>query len=125
MSMDLNHFKNINDTYGHNVGDLVLIETARILKKNVRTNEAAFRLGGDEFLVIMPDIENRNELQQARERLSNSFKNDFQLLDYPAKIAVSIGTAIFPADGENIDALLQIADEQMYADKKEQKRRDS
>ncbi|MBU4440442.1 MAG: sensor domain-containing diguanylate cyclase [Acetobacterium sp.] len=121
MSMDLNHFKNINDTYGHNVGDLVLIETARVLKQSTRTNEAAFRLGGDEFLIIMPDIEDRTVLQQARERLSNSFKNDFHLADYPAKIAVSIGTALFPEDGDNIDILLQIADEEMYADKKEQK----
>ncbi|MBI4857894.1 MAG: sensor domain-containing diguanylate cyclase [Acetobacterium woodii] len=121
MSMDLNHFKNINDTYGHNVGDLVLAETARVLKYSTRTNEAAFRLGGDEFLIIMPDIEDRTVLQQARERLSNSFKTEFHLADYPAKIAVSIGTALFPEDGDNIDELLQIADEEMYADKKEQK----
>lgn len=121
MSMDLNHFKNINDTYGHNVGDLVLAETARILKQSTRTNEAAFRLGGDEFLVIMPDIADRTVLQQAQKRLTKSFKNDFHLADYPAKIAVSIGTALFPEDGDNIDDLLQIADEEMYADKKEQK----
>lgn len=121
MSMDLNHFKNINDTYGHNVGDLVLAETARILKQSTRTNEAAFRLGGDEFLVIMPDIADRSVLQQAQKRLTKSFKNDFHLADYPAKIAVSIGTALFPEDGDNIDDLLQIADEEMYADKKEQK----
>lgn len=121
ISMDLNHFKNINDTYGHNVGDLVLAETARVLKHSTRTNEAAFRLGGDEFLIIMPDIEGRTALQQARERLANCFKTEFQLADYPAKIAVSIGTALFPDDGNNIDVLLQIADEEMYADKKEQK----
>jgi diguanylate cyclase (GGDEF)-like protein len=121
MSMDLNHFKNINDTYGHNVGDLVLVETARVLKHSTRTNEAAFRLGGDEFLIIMPDIEDRTVLQQARERLANSFENEFQLVDYPIKIAVSIGTALFPEDGDDIDILLQIADEEMYADKKEQK----
>ena len=121
MSMDLNHFKNINDTYGHNVGDLVLIETARILKESTRINEAAFRLGGDEFLIIMPDIEDRSELQQARERLSKRFKNEFHLADYPAKIEVSIGTALFPEDGDDIDMLLQVSDEQMYADKKEQK----
>lgn len=121
MSMDLNHFKNINDTYGHNVGDLVLTETARVLKQSTRTNEAAFRLGGDEFLIIMPDIKDRTALQQARERLANSFKSEFHLVDYPAKIAVSIGTALFPEDGDNIDALLQIADQEMYADKKEQK----
>lgn len=121
MSMDLNHFKNINDTYGHNVGDLVLAETARVLIESTRIGEAVFRLGGDEFLIIMPDIKDRTALQQARERLANSFKTEFHLADYPAKIEVSIGTSLFPEDGNNIDALLQIADEEMYADKKEQK----
>ncbi len=121
ISMDLNHFKKINDNYGHNVGDLVLAETARVLIESTRIEEAVFRLGGDEFLIIMPDIEDRTALQNARERLTNSFKTEFHLADYPAKIAVSIGTALFPEDGTNIDALLQIADEEMYADKKEQK----
>ncbi|MBC3804320.1 diguanylate cyclase [Acetobacterium fimetarium] len=121
LSMDLNHFKNINDTYGHNVGDLVLVETARVLTENTRIEEAVFRLGGDEFLVIMPEMEDRTGLNYALERLTSSFENQFHLADYPAKIAVSIGTALFPEDGDNIDALLQIADEQMYADKKKQK----
>ena len=121
MSMDLNHFKKINDTYGHNIGDLVLVETARVLKESTRTNEAAFRLGGDEFLMIMPDIEDRTVLQHTLERLANSFENEFHLADYPGKISVSIGTALFPDDGDDIDTLLQISDEQMYANKKEQK----
>ena len=121
MSMDLNHFKNINDTYGHNVGDLVLAETGRVLFESTRIGEAVFRLGGDEFLIIMPDIEDRIALLEARERLADSFKSEFHLADYPAKIAVSIGTALFPEDGNNIDALLQIADEEMYADKRKQK----
>jgi diguanylate cyclase (GGDEF)-like protein len=120
ISMDLNHFKKINDTYGHNVGDLVLVETARVLKGCTRTNEAVFRLGGDEFLIIMPDIEDGTVLQQTRQRLIKSFKDDFHLVEYPCKIAVSIGTSVFPEDGNNIDALLQIADEEMYADKKQQ-----
>lgn len=120
ISMDLNHFKKINDTYGHNVGDLVLVETARVLKGCTRTNEAVFRLGGDELLIIMPDIEDGTVLQQTRERLIKSFKDDFHLVEYPCKIAVSIGSSVFPEDGNNIDALLQIADEEMYADKKQQ-----
>ncbi len=121
ISMDLNHFKKINDTYGHNVGDLVLIETARILKKNVRTNEAAFRLGGDEFLIIMPDIKDREELNQAKERLAKSFEDDFYRAELSEKLTLSIGTSLYPEDGEDIDALLQIADEEMYAHKKEQR----
>ncbi len=121
MSMDLNQFKNINDTYGHNVGDLVLVETARVLKQSTRTNEAVFRLGGDEFLLIVPDIKDRMELDQIRKRLSERFKQDFYLVDYPVKISISIGTALFPEDGDNIDLLLQIADEEMYADKRAQR----
>lgn len=123
MSMDLNHFKKINDTYGHNTGDLVLIETARILQKNVRANEAAFRLGGDEFLMILPDIKDRQELRQAKERLAKSFASEFSLADLSEKLTLSIGTSLYPEDGQDIDALLQIADEEMYADKKEQKSR--
>lgn len=123
ISMDVNHFKKINDTYGHNVGDLVLVETARVLTKCTRTDEAVFRLGGDEFLIIMPDITDRMVLDQTRKRLLNSFENEFNSPDYPGKIAVSIGTAIYPEDGDNIDILLQIADEQMYGDKKEQKKK--
>lgn len=120
MSMDLNSFKKINDTYGHNVGDQVLIETARILKQNVRTNEAAFRLGGDEFLIITPDIRDRKELKQVKKRLINSFEGDFFLMELSEKPTLSIGTSLYPEDGEDIDALLQIADEEMYANKKEQ-----
>jgi GGDEF domain-containing protein/sensor domain CHASE-containing protein len=57
LMIDINHFKKINDTYGHSVGDKVLVETARILQSATRTNEAAFRLGGDEFLLMLPAIE--------------------------------------------------------------------
>lgn len=122
ISMDINYFKKINDTYGHNMGDLVLSETARVLKAFTRTDEAVFRLGGDEFLIIMPDIDDRIVMQQAWQRLSNSFDSQFELADFPEKISVSIGTAVFPEDGDNVDALLQIADEQMYQNKKEQKK---
>lgn len=121
LSMDINCFKKINDTYGHSVGDLVLIETARILKKNTRKNETVFRLGGDEFLMIMPDIEDRGILEQAQKRLTMSFKNEFKLEEYSEKIEMSIGMAIFPDHGDYIDVLLQVADKQMYMDKKKQK----
>lgn len=124
MSMDVNHFKKINDTYGHNTGDLVLVEMARVLKLNSRSNEAVFRLGGDEFLIIMPDVDDRMVMRQTRLRLSNSLKNEFDLAEFPKKISVSIGTALYPDDGDNIDALLQIADDQMYGDKKQQKMKD-
>jgi diguanylate cyclase (GGDEF)-like protein len=121
MSMDLNCFKKINDTFGHSVGDQVLVETARLLKKITRSDEVVFRLGGDEFLMIMPEIENRQELEQVRERLLESFEAEFFLEPILEKITLSVGVALYPEDGENLDALLQVADEQMYRHKKNQK----
>jgi diguanylate cyclase (GGDEF)-like protein len=119
--MDLNCFKKINDTFGHSVGDQVLVETARLLKKITRSDEVVFRLGGDEFLMIMPEIENRQELEQVRERLLESFEAEFFLEPILEKITLSVGVALYPEDGENLDALLQVADEQMYRHKKNQK----
>jgi diguanylate cyclase (GGDEF)-like protein len=117
ISLDLNHFKKINDTYGHSVGDLVLIETSRILKAIMCTNDAVFRLGGDEFLIILPNIEGKATLQLFKERLLKRFEEDFCIVDYPIKMSLSIGCAMFPDDGDDIDVLLQIADSQMYIDK--------
>ena len=117
MLLDLNQFKKINDTYGHGVGDLVLIETARILKENTRTCEAVFRLGGDEFLLILPEIENRERLKILIERLRKCFDEEFCISGHPIKAAFSIGCALFPEDGEDIDTLLQKADANMYLEK--------
>lgn len=121
MSMDLNCFKKINDTHGHNVGDLVLVETARLLREITRSNEAVFRLGGDEFLIIMPEISDRSELDQARERLMTRFKADFLLEHFSETMTLSVGCAIYPEDGDDLDALLQVADVHMYRHKKDQK----
>ena len=115
--LDIDHFKKINDTYGHNVGDLVLVEASRILKSIAGKNDAVFRLGGDEFLIIFPSIKDRKTLQLAKERLLKSFEKEFYIADYPIKITLSIGCAMFPEDGDDIDVLLQIADKQMYVDK--------
>ncbi|WKY48413.1 diguanylate cyclase [Eubacteriaceae bacterium ES3] len=118
MSMDLNRFKKINDTYGHNVGDMVLVETARILRLRTRKNEAAFRLGGDEFLIILPEIKDRKTLLVARERLTECFEKEFNLNQLKESLTLSIGTSLFPDDGDNIDVLLHVSDIEMYEMKK-------
>lgn len=110
LMIDLNHFKEVNDTYGHGIGDKVLIETARVLQKFTRAGEAAFRLGGDEFLLMLPEINNENSLQAAKERLAKCFQEEFKIPGYPIKVTFSIGHAFFPEDGEDIDALLRAAD---------------
>lgn len=119
MLLDLDYFKKINDTYGHGVGDLVLVETARILKESARVNTAAFRLGGDEFLMIFPEIESAQSLMRAKELLYKRFKEEFYIPGYPIKILPSIGYAVFPEDGDDLDSLLHLADSLMYLEKTE------
>jgi diguanylate cyclase (GGDEF)-like protein len=117
MSLDLNHFKSINDTYGHSIGDKVLVETAHILREVVKTKGEVFRLGGDEFLIIIPETQSRLDIQYMKEELLRSFVEDFDISDYPIKLTLSIGNAVFPDDGEDIDELLQAADKKMYKEK--------
>jgi len=119
MLLDLDHFKKINDTYGHSVGDMVLVETARILKASIRTGETAFRLGGDEFLLILPEVEDVESLLHAKEQILNRFEGEFNIPGYPIKILPSIGYAIFPEDGGDLDTLLHRADTLMYLEKLE------
>ena len=115
--LDLDYFKKINDTYGHSVGDMVLVETARILKASTGAEEMAFRLGGDEFLLILPEIENMERLLYAKAQLFNRFEQEFHVSGYPIKVSPSIGCAIFPEDGDDLDILLHKADKLMYLEK--------
>lgn len=122
MLLDLDHFKKVNDTYGHNVGDMVLVETARILKASLKKNETAFRLGGDEFLVILPEIENVEHLLRAKKQLLDRFEREFRISGYSIKIVPSIGYAISPEDGDDFDTLLHKADNLMYLEKAERRK---
>lgn len=115
--LDLNDFKKINDTYGHGIGDKVLVEVSRILKGITRINEAAFRLGGDEFLLILPEIENSESLQAIKERILKHFEQEFSIYGYPIKVTLSIGCALYPEDGEDLETLLHVADQHMYLEK--------
>lgn len=108
--MDLNCFKGVNDTYGHQVGDMALVETARILKRFTRAGETVFRLGGDEFLILIPKIEDDLTLSNIRNRLEHFFQQEFEIPGYPIEMAFSMGTAVFPEDADDFDALLRKAD---------------
>lgn len=116
--LDLDNFKNINDTYGHSIGDEVLIETARILKTVVRTNEAVFRIGGDEFLVVFPMIDHEEVLKVAAKRIIEMFDYEFKVKSHDIWIASSLGMGVYPVDGKNFEEVLIVADKKMYKHKK-------
>jgi diguanylate cyclase (GGDEF)-like protein len=115
--IDLNHFKSINDTYGHGVGDKVLIETGRLLGRVTRANEAVFRLGGDEFLIMLPKVNDLDDVLSFKSRILQRFQQEFQVPGCAIKADLAIGYAIFPEDGEDIDALLRTADKRLYREK--------
>ena len=115
--IDLNRFKRINDTYGHGVGDKVLVETGRILGKITRANEAAFRLGGDEFLIVLPEVDDEADLIGFKARILQRFQQEFGIPGYDIKVTLAIGYAIFPEEGEDIDTLLRAADKRLYLEK--------
>jgi diguanylate cyclase (GGDEF)-like protein/PAS domain S-box-containing protein len=116
--MDIDHFKQMNDTHGHEAGDLVLKALAKTLSLRNRRGDFACRFGGEEFVVVMPNIaidtayRRAEELRTALNRLSVPFEN------YRLTITISMGIACFPANGEDRESLLRAADRAMYAAKK-------
>ena len=115
--IDLDHFKDVNDTLGHAAGDRLLVEVARRLRASVRGGDLVARLGGDEFLILMvaPDI--RAEVDQVRERLMRAVAEPVFMGGHEARVTPSLGVSVFPQDGEDFDTLLRHADLAMYTAK--------
>lgn len=116
--LDINDFKSINDTYGHKAGDRALILTAESLRDSCRSTEAVFRMGGDEFLVLAPDLKSEEGLQVIASRIRNNVTRMVEIGGEKINIVPSIGTALYPQEGEDFDLVLNLADERMYEDKK-------
>jgi diguanylate cyclase (GGDEF)-like protein len=116
--IDLNHFKHINDSFGHGVGDRVLVEVAQRLRAAVRSQDLVARLSGDEFVVLLDRVDNRDGLERVRHQLEAVLKQPFAALgpDAPAwtDFGGAVGEAYFPDDGTDADALLKKADRRMY-----------
>ena len=115
--LDLNHFKIINDTLGHAIGDEVLSATADRLTSLIRPQDHVVRLGGDEFTILLRHIDNDDIVRQAALRISNGFSKPLVMAHGERRIGVSIGIAIFPKDGVDSSSLLKHADIAMYAAK--------
>jgi diguanylate cyclase (GGDEF)-like protein len=116
--IDLDHFKSVNDQYGHLVGDVYLKEVALRLKLQLRPGDILSRLGGDEFGVLVPRIPNRAKVENIAQRLLHSFDSPFLADGYRLQGSASIGIAIYPDDGATREALLGAADTAMYAVKR-------
>jgi diguanylate cyclase (GGDEF)-like protein len=122
--MDIDHFKKVNDTYGHQLGDVVLVDLANIIKKHLRTYDVAARYGGEEFVAILPETP-LNEAVAVAERIrigtqKTVFPDKLQTL----KITVSVGVATYPMPGlDSVDDLIRIADEGLYRAKAEGRNR--
>src|SRR3989454_3514021 len=111
--LDLHRFKEVNDQHGHPRGDDVLRATAATLKKALRTSDSAFRIGGDEFALLLPATDAPHALALCR-RIETVFSEMLQPLQLAVTVAMDHGIAIFPQDAEQADQLIRIADERLY-----------
>jgi diguanylate cyclase (GGDEF)-like protein len=116
--LDLNGFKQVNDTYGHNCGDHLLQEVARRLKVNIRESDTVARLGGDEFTIMMPDLRQAEDVHIVLKKILTAFESPFMLDGFAIESATSIGISIFPDDGDNGEIMMKNADKAMYEAKK-------
>lgn len=134
--LDLNHFKQVNDTYGHNVGDLLLQAVATRLKSSLRSEDTVARMGGDEFCILLPEVENRQVVEAVVARLKEELAPVFSLKVavesenatgggdrvvgelHELNMSASIGISFYPEDGRDIATLLAHSDKKMYSAKR-------
>jgi diguanylate cyclase (GGDEF)-like protein len=115
--IDLNDFKYVNDTMGHEGGDQVLIYVSTVLQRTVRDADTVARVGGDEFVILLDSVISEVDIQTLDSRLREAFERPFVYKDQSAMIGFSLGYAIFPTHGQTADILVQVADIAMYQTK--------
>ena len=116
--LDLDGFKFINDTYGHDAGDEVLKQVAKRVSSAIRSSDTAFRLGGDEFLISVEKIKDKTDIEKLCERLINNISAPLSYKGIGLNVGVSIGAALYPSSANNASNLRFRADELMYQVKK-------
>ena len=116
--LDLDGFKSVNDTYGHNVGDILLKQVAERYKNNTRKKDILARFGGDEFIIILTENITSNEISKVAEKLVRIIGEPYLINNVVIKISVSIGISLYPKDSSTIANLIKKADTAMYSAKK-------
>lgn len=115
--IDLDKFKDINDTYGHSVGDDMLRTVAKRLEQSIRKEDFIARLGGDEFVLIIKDVKNEDDMLHLAKKINDNVKEPIQIADKVFFMSLSIGIAIFPEHGNDCEDLIKFADAAMYETK--------
>lgn len=114
MLFDLDHLKDVNDSFGHNVGDMMLQAVSQRLLGLLRKSDTIARMGGDEFFLILPEMNQREDAIRTAERILSTLSTPFHLESFEINISTSIGVSFFPEDGEDADELVKKADISMY-----------
>ena len=112
--LDLDRFKEINDVFGHSVGDSVLVQASKRIVSEVRERDTVARLGGDEFVVILPNVGSEATVRATAERVLERLGEAFTVRDLDHYVSASIGIVMFPEDGDSVETLLKNADSAMY-----------
>ncbi len=112
--IDLDHFKNINDALGHKAGDQLLVAFASALQSVLRSGDTLARWGGDEFVVLLPDMPGQDEIRLVAEKLAESSREPLRIVDHALPVTFSMGFTIFPDDGGEVEILLSQADRAMF-----------
>ena len=112
--LDLDRFKEINDTFGHSYGDEILTTVTTRFKIAMREKDTIARIGGDEFIILIEEMNEVSDIDQVLEKLLNVFKDKFIAYQHSFKLSASIGVAIYPDDGKQIEDLIKNADAAMY-----------
>jgi diguanylate cyclase (GGDEF)-like protein len=121
--IDLDNFKFINDNYGHHVGDVLLKEISTCMKKHLYSGDSLLRIGGDEFLIILNDIDDNESVQKRLTSMIRECSQDINFEGHHISATLSIGVAFCPQHGTNVKTLMETADKMMYEAKKEGKNR--
>ena len=121
--IDLDHFKDVNDQYGHTVGDMLLVDASRRIGSCIRATDTVARLGGDEFAVLLTDLADTARVEKVAQHTVHMLSQPFRLGEITTSVSGSVGIAIYPHDGIDVDELLKRADLAMYAAKRGGKNR--
>ncbi len=121
MFMDLDKFKSVNDTFGHESGDQLLVEFGLRLKRAVRHTDTVFRLAGDEFVVMLEGLQSAAEAEKVAQKILDAMKDPVHLAGQPFVASTSIGIAMLPDVETTAQALLAMADQALYEVKRTQR----